>query len=71
MVSLIIPEGAHHLDLRAADPKDPPSVTKARDIERQYIKKWIEEAGDTGNSTLRFRPGSPDSIYLGSNSFYS
>jgi len=70
VVSLIIPEGAHHLDLRAADPKDPPSVTKARDIERQYIKKWIEEAGDS-NSTLRFRPGSPDSIYLGRNSFYS
>ena len=70
MVSLIIPEGAHHLDLRAADDADPASVTKARDIERQYIKKWIEEAGDT-NSTLRFRPGSPDSIYLGKNSFYT
>ena len=45
-------------------------ILKARDIERQYIKKWIEEAGDS-NSTLRFRPGSPDSIYLGKNSFYS
>merc|ERR1719226_121232 len=54
VVSLIIPEGAHHLDLRGADPADPPSVTKARNIERQYIKKWIEEAADNNSTALRF-----------------
>ena len=43
VVAVIIPEGAHHLDLRAADPNDPPSVKAARNIEKQMIKKWIEE----------------------------
>lgn len=38
VVSLIIPEGAHHLDLRAADPADPPSVVKARLVEQQFIR---------------------------------
>ena len=44
VVSLIIPEGAHHLDLRAAEPNDPASVVKARQIERAQIRKWIAEA---------------------------
>ena len=30
VVSLIIPEGAHHLDLRGSNPHDPPSVIKTR-----------------------------------------
>jgi len=46
VVSLIVPEGAHHLDLRAADPRDPPSVTKVRRIEAKYIAKWIREANE-------------------------
>lgn len=41
LISVIIPEGAHHLDLRASDPNDPVSVVKARDIEKQSIAKWI------------------------------
>ena len=41
VIALIIPEGAHHLDLRGADPNDPASVIKARDLERLAIKKWI------------------------------
>ena len=40
-MAIIIPEGAHHLDLRAADPNDPPSVVKAREIEKQFITKWV------------------------------
>ena len=40
VVSLIIPEGAHHLDLRAADPADPASVTKVSQL--SFIKlAWL------------------------------
>lgn len=45
LVAIIIPEGAHHLDLRASDPNDPVSVIKARDIQKQFIKKWISSQG--------------------------
>jgi len=41
IISVIIPEGAHHLDLRGSNPNDPESVIKAREIEKQSIKKWI------------------------------
>lgn len=38
---IIIPDAAHHLDLRAAHPNDPGSVQSARNIERTEIKKWL------------------------------
>ncbi|XP_069747081.1 lysosomal Pro-X carboxypeptidase [Narcine bancroftii] len=44
LVAIFIPDGAHHLDLRSSNKHDPPSVQKARDMEVQYFKKWIEEA---------------------------
>ena len=37
-----IKEGAHHLDLRFANSKDPPSVVHARKIERQYIHRFLK-----------------------------
>ena len=43
VVSVIIPEGAHHLDLRSANPADPPSVVEARRVEKMHITKWINE----------------------------
>lgn len=41
VVSVIIPEGAHHLDLRSAEDADPDSVKAARIQHREHIKKWI------------------------------
>ncbi|XP_037030345.1 lysosomal Pro-X carboxypeptidase isoform X2 [Bradysia coprophila] len=38
---MIIPEGAHHLDLRSSNPADPASVIEARMFEFQYIRDWI------------------------------
>ncbi|RXG70442.1 Lysosomal Pro-X carboxypeptidase [Armadillidium vulgare] len=44
LIAVIIPEGAHHLDLRESDPNDPPSVIEARKIEKHFITKWINDA---------------------------
>ena len=49
VVSLLIPEGAHHLDLRGSNLKDPPSVISARKLERQFIKKWIGQSARKQN----------------------
>lgn len=43
LIAVIIPEGAHHLDLRAAHKDDPASVILARQIEKENIRKWINE----------------------------
>lgn len=42
--TFILPEGAHHLDLRAADKEDPGSVTELRKQFVQIFKKWIKSA---------------------------
>lgn len=46
VVAIVIPEGAHHLDLMFSNAMDPPSVTAARNLERHYMHMWIEEATD-------------------------
>lgn len=43
LIAITIPEAAHHLDLRGANPADPQSVKEAREIEKYYIRKWIKE----------------------------
>ena len=40
-VAVIIPEGAHHLDLRAGNPADPVSVRTARNVHRKFIRLWL------------------------------
>ncbi|TYZ67812.1 hypothetical protein PybrP1_005622 [[Pythium] brassicae (nom. inval.)] len=35
--------GAHHLDLFFSHPLDPPAVTQARAVEKQHIRRWIDE----------------------------
>jgi lysosomal Pro-X carboxypeptidase len=42
----VIAEGAHHLDLRPSNARDPPSVTEARKVELALIKKWMEERNE-------------------------
>lgn len=39
---MIIPEGAHHLDLRSSNKADPASVIDARLFELNYIQEWIQ-----------------------------
>ena len=43
LVAIVIDKGAHHLDLRSANPGDPLSVIKARDQEKRIIHSWIQE----------------------------
>lgn len=43
VVAVLIPEGAHHLDLRAANAADPASAVGARRVHRAHIKRWIKE----------------------------
>ncbi|XP_058162044.1 lysosomal Pro-X carboxypeptidase isoform X1 [Dasypus novemcinctus] len=43
LIAIKIPEGAHHLDLRANNPLDPQSVLLARSLEVKHMKQWIRE----------------------------
>ncbi|GBF97767.1 hypothetical protein Rsub_10192 [Raphidocelis subcapitata] len=44
VVAVIIPEGAHHLDLMFSHPDDPRSVTDARRREMEHVRRWVEGA---------------------------
>lgn len=53
VVSILIPEGAHHLDLRYSHNLDPPSVRAARALELKYFQKWIKQYQKaTGRATV-------------------
>ena len=49
-IAIIIPESAHHLDLRGSDANDPYSVVLARKYHRFFIKKWIKEYRKRGET---------------------
>jgi hypothetical protein len=36
-------QGAHHLDLRATNPLDPPSLLECRTREMAAIKRWVAQ----------------------------
>lgn len=42
-IAILIPDAAHHLDLRESNGNDPYSVILARKFHRYSIRKWIEE----------------------------
>lgn len=44
LVSLIVEDGAHHYDLRGSHPNDTAGVKRVRLIEKEHIRRWIEEA---------------------------
>ena len=44
VIALLLPMGAHHLDLMFEDPADPPDVKQVRAVEEAHIRKWIVEA---------------------------
>jgi lysosomal Pro-X carboxypeptidase len=46
IVFRVIENGAHHLDLRAAHPLDPPSVVEVRSEEKTAMRNWIAQWKD-------------------------
>lgn len=41
--AIVLPKGAHHLDLRASQPDDPPQLTQVRKTEMDIMTGWIKE----------------------------
>lgn len=46
LVAVVIPEGAHHLDLMFSHEDDPPSVLVARETQREHMRRWITQAAE-------------------------
>ena len=44
LVAVTIRDGAHHNDLMWSDPHDPPSVLRARALEREHMWRWVRQA---------------------------
>ncbi|CAG9759251.1 unnamed protein product [Ceutorhynchus assimilis] len=43
VLSILIPDGAHHVDLRAANPLDTESFKTARQFHEKQINKWLDK----------------------------
>ena len=43
LVAVVIPIGAHHLDLRSPTPSDPTPLAQARQVEMNYISQWLDK----------------------------
>ncbi|EDQ86644.1 uncharacterized protein MONBRDRAFT_10725 [Monosiga brevicollis MX1] len=43
VVSIIIPSGAHHIDLMFSTPEDPEDVTVARAFEVSHMRRWVDQ----------------------------
>lgn len=41
--TLVLFQGAHHLDLKSPNPADPADVTATREKEETILRSWIEQ----------------------------
>jgi pimeloyl-ACP methyl ester carboxylesterase len=51
--AIVIPESAHHLDLRGPHPQDPIYVQRARVTEQKYITQWLSQWFSSHNTQLK------------------
>ena len=47
VVAVVLPNGAHHLDLMFSNPADPPDAVAARETERQHMRRWVARKRNT------------------------
>ena len=56
LVAIVIPEVGHHMDLMFSDPRDPPAVKAARELERAHMRRWVSEAARRAQRANTERP---------------
>jgi lysosomal Pro-X carboxypeptidase len=52
LIAVVLPHGAHHLDLMFSNPADPPDAVDARKTEVQEMKRWVKDANQRNGNTL-------------------
>ena len=52
ILAVILPHGAHHLDLMFSNPADPLDAIAAREAEVGEMKRWVAEANARNGNTL-------------------
>jgi len=64
VVKVLIPHGAHHLDLMFSHKDDPADVVIARKVELKHIAKWIFEAKRRSATLLNSSDNAEDVVVL-------
>jgi len=49
LVSIVIKDAAHHLDLRSSNPGDTAAVIAARQKEKAVVKEWLHQYWNRGS----------------------
>eukprot|EP00302_Diacronema_sp_CCMP2436_P033220 CAMPEP_0179990064 /NCGR_PEP_ID=MMETSP0984-20121128/4231_1 /TAXON_ID=483367 /ORGANISM="non described non described, Strain CCMP 2436" /LENGTH=589 /DNA_ID=CAMNT_0021909221 /DNA_START=1 /DNA_END=1771 /DNA_ORIENTATION=+ len=53
MPAVILKRGAHHLDLRYSDARDPPGAVQARAREAEMIEQWLQQASKRAEEEVK------------------
>jgi len=53
LISIVIKDAAHHLDLRSSNPNDTAAVIAARNKEKAVVRRWLRQYWNKPRSTTR------------------
>lgn len=53
VVAVIIPDGAHHLDLMYSRPDDSEALRSARQTIMQHVGRWVQQAANKDHTSKR------------------